>query len=73
MWICACGLVNYSILGRCSGCGRYTNVQSPYPVIATDKPCHSCDEEIQPGQSYVPTRRGPEHIYCGGRRRRASL
>lgn len=60
MWICKCGTQNTDAL--CSSC---------YPVIATEDPC--CDPEcgniIQPGQLYVTIGDGPQHIYCGSRRR----
>jgi hypothetical protein len=69
MWTCACGQENISIIGRCSSCGLHTLLQPLYPVVATDLPCHDCGNEIQLGQSYVPTRRGPEHVGCGRERR----
>lgn len=72
MWTChMCGHSNPDGARVCAECPF---ICSPYPVIRVDEPCHSCEEEIQPGQSYVPTVYGPEHVYrCGGRRRRASL
>lgn len=73
MWTCKpCGLENSDNHYRCLSCDWFRPVDPSYPVIATDDPC--CDPEcgniIQPGQLYVTVGDGPQHIYCGSRRRR---
>lgn len=73
MWTCKiCCTKNTNDHHLCTSCERPHTIDLSYPVIATDDPC--CDPEcgniIQPGQLYVTIEDGPQHIYCGSRRRR---